>query len=279
MNIYNSIDKIYTHPIFYSLIKNDVVIYGNFIRSILFENISINDYINTSQSIKCYSLYSCKKFIDRDINDYIESIDKHTNITQISGRCSFYKYKLCFEGIYLNIDFAYINTNLSYYLSYYQNQLSIFTDIDCLYLDREGMGVMKYNTLYERNPIPLKYIMNNIKNKKFKIILNNKILVNKILYKYIISLINKGWENIDNTINYVDINNIENLDYECSICNERHNNNTIKLNECGHLYHYKCLIEFIDVYIDDINTDMVIDYNIKLKCPYCTNDINILEYL
>ena len=37
---------IYKHPILSKLIKNDVTIYGKFVRSVIFEKQSIKDYVS-----------------------------------------------------------------------------------------------------------------------------------------------------------------------------------------------------------------------------------------
>lgn len=47
-------------------------------------------------------------------------------------------------------------------------------------------------------------------------------------------------------------------DEECSICLEKHNNNSVKLNNCGHIYHEDCIIKCI---------------KLNPLCPLCRQDV------
>ena len=85
MESYNSpIESIYNHPIFKSLLKNEVTLYGCFIREILYENVSINEYINyqtNNKMINCYARTVYKEIIERDLDEYIiDRIQQKTNL-------------------------------------------------------------------------------------------------------------------------------------------------------------------------------------------------------
>ena len=95
MESHNSpIESIYIHPIFKSLLKNEVTLYGCFIREILYENVSINDYINKQTSdkiINCYARTVFKEIIERDLDEYIIDILPLTSQSSVleSTRCDF----------------------------------------------------------------------------------------------------------------------------------------------------------------------------------------------
>jgi len=133
---------------------------------------------------------------------------------------------------------------------------------------------MLINKLYSNTPIPLYKMMENIKNKQFKIISKSLLLYNPSLYAYVTYLINYGWENIDNTsIKYADIKDRTLLENECGICSENHHTESIQL-VCKHVFHQKCIRDYVDLYIKDKQYK-----NTDLKCPYCTRALDIIEVL
>ena len=271
------VESIYTHPIFSSLLKNDVSIYGSFIREVLYENVNIDDFFTFSfKPINCYALLTYKSIIERDLYDYIiDIVPVLLSSTDINNtRCDFVSYKLEYNNKIMYMDFSYVKTSLSYYLSYYRSELNLINDIDCIYLDRIGIGCMLVNHLYSNTPIPLYKIIENIKNKQFKIVSKSLLLYNPSLYSYVTYLINYGWENIDNNlIKYSDIEDRTLLENECDICSEDHNINSIQL-ICKHVFHRKCIKDYIDIYIKDKQYK-----NTDLKCPYCTHKLDIIELL
>jgi len=276
MEINHSLERIYTHPIFSSLLKNDVTLYGPFIREVLYENVDIDDFHTYSfKPINCFSLLSYKKIIERDLNEFIISITPITMPSIIDNtRCHFITYNLEYKNISYTIDFSYIKTNLSYHLSYYISELNLITDIDSLYLNRTTTGLLDITSIYPTNPIPLYKLINNIKYRKFKIISKTILLFNSMLYKYIKYLVNSGWKNIENKlIRYLDIDKRERLQDNCGICGETHNIKSVEL-PCSHLYHNSCLMEYVDMYVKNK------EYKDKdLTCPYCTKKINIVDIL
>jgi len=273
MDFNKSIDSIYSHIIFSSLIKNEVTIYGNFLRKVLFENISIEDYFKNNYQINAYSRNIFRDIIERDIHNNIIQIYVHQNFNS-SSRCEFITYKLNFQNNILNLHMSYIKSNISYYLNYYRTELDIGLDIDCLYIDRVGIGALSINNLYTTAPSPFYKIINNIKTKKFKILNKNLFLINKNLYENIKKLKQEGWKNLENNIENIDVlKDNDKFNEECAICNEKHNTLTIKLN-CNHFFHEKCIAGYIENYI------LQKEYLDKeLQCPYCTNELNILQII
>ena len=274
MDFDKSIDSIYSHPILSSLIKNEATIYGSFLRSILFENTSIDNYVtNKKQIINGYCRTVFRDIIERDLDEYIQKIHKLPSTNETS-RCDFVTYTLLYNEIQINIEMSYIKSSISYYLTYYRAELDLTVDIDCIYIDRTGLGSLSINSLYDTAPSPFFKIINNIKNKKFKILSKNNLLLSSRSYNYISDLKKQGWINIENNLENIDIIKDKDItEQTCAICTEPHNVNTVKL-KCGHFYHRECLNGYIDNYIKDK------DYLTKnLECPYCTQELNILEVL
>ena len=70
--MYDKLNALYNNEIISSLLKNDVIIYGKFVRNILIENISLNDYFSSSSinTITCYAKSMYTPIITRDLNKY-----------------------------------------------------------------------------------------------------------------------------------------------------------------------------------------------------------------
>ena len=126
------LNNIYENPILSTLIKNDVTIYGKFIRSIVFENKSISNYLLDESVINCYTKLVFKDIIERDINKYLIKIHRLSNSTFLSTRCEFVTYILEYNGSKLILDFSYIKSPISYYLVSFKAELVVHLDIDCL---------------------------------------------------------------------------------------------------------------------------------------------------
>ena len=271
MDFNKSIDSIYSHDIFSSLIKNEVTVYGKFLRKVVFENISIEHYLTNDSQINAYTRNIFRDIIERDLDKYITQIYVHQNINS-SSRCEFVTYKINYENYIFNLDISYIKSNISYYLSYYRSELDLALDIDCLYIDRVGLGALSINNLYTTAPSPFFKIINNIKTKKFKILNKNSILINKDCYENIKKLKELGWKNIENNIESIDVlKDNDKFNDDCAICGEKHNTLSIKL-PCNHFFHEKCIAGYLDIYIQQKEY-----LDKELQCPYCTNQLNILH--
>ena len=139
-------------------------------------------------------------------------------------------------------------------------------DIDCLYIDRKTIGVL--TEIYSNFPIPINTIINNIKNKKFKIVGN----VNNSLYNYIDNLKKDRWINIDNKLTfYNEFTHKEKLSIvndKCGICYEQFDVFVYKL-PCRHYFHINCLEEYI---LNNLSGEII-------KCPYCTRSYSLTDLI
>jgi len=267
----NSINNIYSHPIFASILKNDATLYGSFIRSIIFGGMEINDYISNPNIniVKCYSKFVFKDIIERDLNKYIIKKTKPTDLLLAeTSRSEYILYTMKYNDTEFILEISYIkNNNMDHYLTYNKAELNIVVDVDCVSLDRKSLSIICLNSLYDREPIPMSRISTNITNKMFKIILDTDLIYNKDSYDYIMNLKSSGWKNIEQT--NINFDTDFHMDSECDICSEQHNDTTIKL-ECGHLFHKECIMTYINNFVKDEHY-----ISRKLGCPYCTTDINV----
>jgi len=267
--------KLYKNVIIYKLLKNDVTLYGSFIRMVLFEKQTFKEALQKINIIYGYSKLIYKNIIERDLNKYIINTDKLS-----SGNIDMYDsvvYLIKYFDITFSLEISYLKSSLSstlsYYLSDYIPELSVILDIDCISIDRLSINFLKLNNLYKNDPCPLFKIIHNIKGHRFKIL--PKIKFNEGTIKYIDNLKYLGWTNTDNKLIYFDTIHsdqiTEILSDTCGICNEQHDKHSIGL-PCFHFFHHACFTGFINNYLQEVH------YNLSVKvltCPYCTKELNI----
>ena len=101
------------------------------------------------------------------------------------------------------------------------------------------------------------YQINYVSNSPNNTILSNR--SNNLFYRN--HLLNKKNESVcfvyPGSLTPIYNTSLDNVDYECSICLENGTNTVLK---CGHIYHYKCMLEWVKVCITN-KTD--------LTCPLC----------
>ena len=268
------INILYDNKIVNILLKNDCVIYGEFIRNFIIDNTLLKN--NCDVIIHCYSKYLYKNILERDLHKY--------NLQVKSGRENMvydlsvfsterFQYILNYNGKKYILKICYFKKSID---NYNNSDLNILVDVDCLKLDRNLLGFIKLKELYNTEPIPLKKIFNNISNKIYTISINKEFL-KKTEYLYLVSLANSNWKcSLNNTTNISDLNENNQtslLNDKCSLCNNKHNKTTIKL-ICNHYYHRECLLNYISYYLDNS-----IHLNDIFKCPYCTKNIEFLDIL
>ena len=261
--MYDKLFNLYNNYIIYSLLKNDAIIYGKFVRNILIEEISLTQFLSNSPDniITCYASSTYKNIITRDLDKYTvgifdtESIHNNLIIYTINHKDTFFFIHI----IYIN---SFLFNNLEMRLS----KLNISLDIDCLYLDRTNIGLL--TNIYDNAAIPISNIINNIKNKHFKII--NKI--DKLSYDYINTLKNESWINIDNHLtfynDFTDQEKSKIINEKCALCYDKFNIFIYKL-PCGHHFHIDCLNSYVS---NNLGSDHIL-------CPYCTRRYSLLNLI
>ena len=264
--MYNKLNDLYNNEIISILLKNDVIIYGKFIRNILIENMSLNDFFSNGSinTVTCYAKSVYKPIITRDLNKYSVGVLDNEPFNNFISDLTIYTIKYNTQCFFINI--IYIKPYSYKYLDTYILKLNIHLDIDCLYIDRKTIGLL--TEIYSNFPIPINTIINNIINKKFKIIGK----LTKPLYDYINNLKNDQWINSDNKVAfYNEFTHAEKLyivNDQCCICYEQFDIFVYKL-PCRHYFHITCLEEYI---LTNLNNEII-------KCPYCTRSYSLIDLI
>lgn len=237
------------------LLKNDVVFYGRFIREILINNKSLEDYSkDTYNIINCYAKYLYSDIIERDIYPYLTG---RVNIEQTGLKKNhIVAYEIAINDKKFVLDIVYIKTLYSYSIQSFESDLNCNIDIDSLCLRRTGLSCLD---IFGNLPFPFGLVLNNI-NKKCFSFKSRELILNSTDNLYISELIKEGYTN--NNSKLCDIN--EDDAPMCSICydNESSTKKYTKL-ACGHIYHKCCLSEAIKEFFSDQAEEYY-------QCPYCS---------
>ena len=243
-------DKIINNQFFEKLLKNDVGIYGKFIRNILTENKSLKDMQNST--INAYAKLIYKDIIERDLFSYIRKRTEIMSPVQ-SASSIIVIYEIDIKNIKFNLEIIYVRAIIEFKPIYFEAELQCIIDIDSLVITREGLTCID---LFG-NPYIFSSILNNIKEKKFRF-KNGIIRLSENDVKYINLLIKDGYKNTDSKIEELKENKIK-----CSICYDENDKSKLVKLKCGHVYHKSCIKESIDLFFKDPN-------KIYFKCPYCS---------
>lgn len=263
--MHEKINKIYNNKILFSILKNDCIIYGDLIRTILFSDKTLEDYFSEQSSkncITCFGSYKYKEIIERDLDKYtsscIEDIDYGFKINLDKKT-----YIIKESKLYYFLEIIYIRTFTDLITQKIVLEKYINLDIDSLYVDRNGLGIL--TSCYLTHPNPFYKVITNIKNKKFKIV---KEILDINLYEHIQKLKKLGWENNDAYFkSYDNLSNDEKAlisNNNCGICYQQFNNEIIKL-PCSHIFHTDCFNQYI---LSNLNKDYIL-------CPYCVRKFSI----
>jgi hypothetical protein len=252
-------------PIFEKLFKNDVVIYGRFVRQILIEGTTLPEFSNDKlNTIHCYAKSIYRDIIERDLYVYICDTILYTNKTG-SGNVTV-TYSITIDECPFMLEILYLRSIIDYSPRFYENELQCIIDIDGLCIDRTGIRSME---LFQNTPYLFSYVLNNIRTKMFNF-KPSLLRLTKLEKKYIQSLLNNGYVNLNSKITEEYRGKTDILDV-CSICYESDNKSYIKL-ECNHIYHKECLRVSIDLFYTDTSKSY-------FKCPYCSAEYTETELM
>jgi len=256
--------KIFSNPIIKLLLKNEATIFGPFIRKMLFQDMSFIKFISSENPrIGCFCKEVYRDIVERDLNDYLIKIYKKKKNTY---RNEYTSYKLKYKGLNFFLDVNYVKNSLDFYMKYYTRELGLYLDIDCVYIDRLGMGMLDFSELYQTEPVPIHKIIGNIRNKKYNVLIKDD-LMNVSFLEHIKPLVENGWKNFKReTATPKDIE----INPKCDICRDEQDSTSIML-ECGHIFHYKCIAKYLEVVIKDVND--------VARCPYCQSRLYMNEIL
>lgn len=266
--------EINKHKIFYFLLKNDFTLFGPIVRQLFFENLSLKKIMSDSKviTIDAFGFYFFKDILERDFDKYLVNIYEY-NVNQDNRSNLHTLYTLIFDNVKFKIS-VYYNLGNDFKRNYFNN-LNIMFDVDTLCLDRAKLSFLPVLNIHKTHPFPLGLIMNNIKKKQYKLLINNNYITSTEFY--LIDKMNlNGWKNYERKIVPFKSLSFANrqvlLKEDCAICKNKHNEDTIML-PCNHYFHYKCIKKYISVFIENKKMDKV------LNCPYCFKIIYIKDII
>lgn len=245
--------SITNNDFFKKLFKNDVEIYGPFVRKILIDSEELKTLKN--QTIHCYAKFLYKDIIERDLFDYIKSFKIYQG-SEVTNSVIM-NYLIEIDDMSFNLEIIYIRSIVDYEPEFFESDLQSILDIDCLVMNRKGLKCIE---LFGSNPYIFGDIIENIKNKRFNIkqSINRLTASDKI---YIKMLKDKGYVNKNTCLGKI----TKDDKHECSICYDTTDKSEYTKLKCGHIYHTKCIEEAIKIYF---NSPEKASY----KCPYCSKE-------
>jgi len=263
----SSLVEIYKIPFIKTLFKNNVNIYGSFVREILINKMEVSEYLEQCKYIHgyCNSIY--RQIIERDLHDNLLDVKVYSAISSIYN-CVVYDLKILPYKPFKLILYYTKNNPLNI-----QKTVNIGLDINLLKINRSGLGLLYIPTIYKTSPIPLYDIIKNILTKKF-IILEDSIKQTEINIKYVQSLLRAFWTNMNCSVNDIKKEDLINNEDNCGICLDLLvNKHTVQL-DCKHVFHKDCWRKQINNFIQEKK------YRLEQpKCPLCRKEFSIWEVL
>ena len=217
-------------PIFEKLFKNDVVVYGKFVRETIIEGYKLDEF--SKKRHKTIHWYDTK------------SISNNLTVT----------YSIKTNNCTFLVEILYVRNIIEFTPKLFENELQCIIDIDALSIDRTGVKCME---LFNNTPYLFGEILNNIYLKRFNF---KPTIIRLSVYErsYVENLLTLGYINISSKIDTIEKDTIK----ECTICYETDSKEFVKL-KCGHCYHKECLKESIELFYSNPK-------KIYYKCPYCS---------
>jgi hypothetical protein len=266
-NLDSSISKdfnsVYTNLICATLLKNDCVLFGDFVIEFFSKNV-----LNFAKTIYAYGDLSLKNIIERDL--YGKIYTKKKQEFPIYGYIE-YKYKCVHDNNIYDIVIYYLNYIQKLETSFIKGQMPL--NIDTLTISRKGIEVISYlDDSGQRNdidvPLPFGNLVEDIINKRFYI--NTK--VNKISQlNRILLYINNGWKNASTTL--LKEKQSTYIGRMCEICHDKIlKGEKVSILKCKHFFHRECWHETLKQHITSTKGDVIC-------CPTCRKNYYLHDVL
>jgi hypothetical protein len=243
-------DEIINHIIFEKLLKNDVGLYGRFIRNILLEDKLLKNI--PYKTIHGYAKLIYRDIIERDLYEYIKSTEIFDPPQTLSNMIV--TYKIDIDGKLFYLEIIYVRSIIEFQPEYFDNNLQCIIDIDSLVLTRNGISNIE---IFGNSPYIFGITLSHIKNKKFKFKAGIYRLSSEEK-KYLTFLKENGYVNINTKIEDIKPDKCN----KCSICYDDNDTTSYIKLKCNHIYHKDCLDESVKLFFSKPD-------NIHFKCPYC----------
>lgn len=255
------INSIYTNFICSVLLKNDCVLFGDFVIDFFSKN-----KLNLVKTICAYGDASLKNIIERDLYGkiYTKTLDNYPTFGYVK-----YKYKCIHENQIYNVVIYYLNYVQKIDASFVKENMIL--NIDTLVVSRNGMKALSWlnQESEEHNldvPLPFGQLVEDISKNTFYI--NSKIKYFSQLERVLLFLKN-GWINASSQL--IKQTQSQYLGKLCEICHEKisKNEKTITM-KCKHFFHTDCWLETIKHHINNNSGDII-------NCPTCRKTYYIHE--
>jgi hypothetical protein len=262
-SIADDFTSIYDDPICSTLLKNDCVLYGDFVIDFFAHN-----KLDFKKKITAFADASLRFIIERDL--YGKIYKKTFNETYTTFGYKQYIYKCSYEHYFSDVIITYVD---------YLNKLDggllkehCLFNIDTLIITRREIKTLAWTSPTGEPtdadvPLPMGVVISDISNKRFQLLqhLNTIERLNRA-----INYIKAGWFNNLSQITYdTQKTHIGKL---CEICHEKIRSNCKVLNlKCNHYFHTECWYETLKQHITGgAKTDFV-------SCPTCRKTYYIYE--
>ena len=269
-----NLNNLYNLEFVKKILKNDGVIYGSFVRRLLIENESFENFVKSKfPIISCYSKYLFLEIFERDLHKYIinKSILSPLKLDNVLNKNVLISYDLEIDEYSIILNVLYIRATVGFDIVHFEKELDCILDIDALSINRNGVFCLD---LIGNHPTPLLSICDSINKKKFIFLKRINTFSTNFMIKYCQNLIKNGYKNLDSALSKIDYDKNNKEKFNCSICYDNEDNSDKKFIQlyCGHIYHEDCLKEAIQVYLDDNKKNL-------FKCPYCSKKYSEIELI
>jgi len=266
-NLDSSISKefnsIYTNKICSVLLKNDCVLFGDFVIEFF-----SNNTLDFTKTIYAYGELTLRHIIERDL--YGKIYTKKVNEYPIYG-CTEYKYRCVHDNRVYEIIIYYLNYVQKIDCSFIKDNMIL--NIDTLTISRKEIKAVsyinEYGELHDQDvPLPLGNLIEDIAKKKFYI---NTTIKQIDHYNRIILFINTGWSNATSSL--LKEKQSTYIGKMCEICHDKiAKGEKIVILKCKHFFHRECWYETLKQNILNNKTEVI-------NCPTCRKSYYIHEVI
>jgi hypothetical protein len=257
------LNSVYTNFICSTLLKNDCVLFGDFVIEFFSKN-----KLNFSKTIYAYGDTSFKNIIERDLYGKIYS--KAETTFPVYGYDQ-YKYKCIHNNQIYDLVIYYLNYAQKIETQFVKENM-IF-NIDTLIISRNEIKALSWlnEKGYKNNldvPLPFGNLVEDITKNTFYI--NSKIK-NIPQLQRVLSYMESGWKNASSLL--LKEKQSQYLGKLCDICHDKINKNEKTLTlKCKHFYHRDCWHETIKQHMTSNAGDII-------NCPTCRKTYYIHEVI
>lgn len=251
-------------PFVSMLLKNDVLIFGEFIVNFLLNETTIKPY----KTVNCFAKSVFKNIIERDLFKYKFSEQKLTDKNIYTYDTYLYKLNVNSDIYYLYINYISDIKKIDYNLM--KSNTLIYSDL--IGLDRNGLHILPYyddllNDIHIKVPVPFLTVLDSIFNKSWTVISSIETVPE---FNRLINLLKSGWTNAYSKLSIVKIKPEQ--PEICTICRDNIKLHHVKL-PCSHIFHKTCWYENMKFSISQTNTNNIIN------CPVCRKEYNFMDVI